>query len=381
MEYILRTIHVPTPGDHYSPATGSAIMTITYQLNRRHLQYGDASVVVLAPGTRRDYGEAEIVEAPLGPLPTPWQKAADAACGLLGGRRPFSERAYDGLDSSLDLGRGRLIVHNTAGPIRAIARRHPEAKICLYANNELFRTFSRREARRTIECCYRVICVSEFLADQLSRKLGGRPDQMRIVHNGADIEQFVPVDRSSHGAPLVLFVGRVVREKGAHLLIAAALAAQEQGRDFRLRIVGSSGFSSSESLTAYEEELRAAASPLGGKVEFVPFVDRAEIIKEYREASIFVVPSDWDDPCPLTLGEGMASGLPVIASRRGGMPEIGGDDAVLWFDSADMETLTSHLVGLIDDAERREALGRAARAQAESISWDTQYEHFRRAIL
>lgn len=375
----MRTIHVPTPGDHYSPATGSAIMTIIYQLNRRHRQSGDSSVVVLAPGTRRDYGAAEIAEAPLGPLPTRWQKAADAACGLLADRRPFSWAAYAGLES-LDLGSGPVIIHNTAGPIQAIARRHPEADICLYANNELFRTFSRREASRTVECCHRVICVSEFLADQLSKKLGGRPTQLRVVHNGADIEQFAPVDRSRHGPPLVLFVGRVVREKGPHLLISSALAAQQQGRTFRLRIVGSSGFSGSGPLSEYEKELRAAASPLGDSVEFVPFVDRAHIIEEYREASIFVVPSDWDDPCPLTLGEGMASGLPVIASRRGGIPEIGGD-AVLWFDPANLDSLTRHLVRLIDDAQEREDLGRAARAQAESISWDIQYQHFRRALL
>lgn len=375
----MRVIHVPTPGDHYSPSTGSAVMTIIYQLNRRHVESGDEAIVVLAPGTRRDYGSANVVETPLGALPSKWQKIVDAACGSIGWERPFSARTYAALGSSLDLEHSHVIIHNTAGPIRSIARRHPSAQICLYANNELFRTFTRREAKRTIDSCHRVICVSEFLADQLSEKLGGRPAQLRVVHNGVDTNRFQPGNRGEDREPVVLFVGRIVPEKGVHLLIQAAIAAHRKGRVFRLRIVGSSGFSRSDPLSSYEKELRAAADPLKDRVEFVPFLDRNRILEEYRDASIFVVPSEWDDPCPLTVGEGMASGLPTIASRRGGIPELGAD-AVLWFDPPDTGMLATHLIRLIDNPEERRKLGRSARIQSEKFSWEIQYQRFRQAI-
>lgn len=273
-----------------------------------------------------------------------------------------------------------MLIHNAAGPIRSIAARNPNAKICLYANNELFRTFTRREANRTVEACYRVICVSHFIVDQLSEKLASRPSHLRVVHNGVDTDHFRPsVHPDEVAEPVILFVGRVLPEKGAHLLIAAALEAQRQGRRFRLRIVGSSGFARSDPLSAYEREIRLAAEPLNEKVEFIPFLDRREILDQYRQASIFVVPSDWDDPCPLTVGEGMASGLPIVASRRGGIPEIGAE-AVLGFDPPDTEELAAHLVALIDAPEERRRLGCLARERAESLSWDHQYEVFRQAI-
>lgn len=375
----MRIVHVPTPGDHYSPSTGSALMTVVYELNRRHVERGDEAVVVVSPGTRQDYGVGQLIEAPLGSLPTRWQKVADAAFGAFTGRRPFSGRIYLGL-RSLDLAESRLVVHNTAGPIRSIAAQRPDAKICLYAHNQLFRSFTRREARRTVEACYRVICVSHFIADELSEKLGMQYPHVKVVHNGVDTDYFQPPPPPDDVVePVILFVGRVVPEKGVHLLIDAALEAQRRGRQFRLRIVGSHGFASTDPLSEYEAHLRMAAEPLNKSVEFVPFRDRGQIVDEYRQASIFVVPSDWDDPCPLTIGEGMASGLPIVASRRGGIPELGAN-AVLWFDPPDTEELAGHLVALIDSPEERLRLGALARKRAECLSWDLQYEEFRQAI-
>lgn len=375
----MRIIHVPTPGDHYSPSTGSALMTIIYELNRRHVSRGEEAVVVVAPDTRHDYGVGEVSEVALGPLPNTWQKCVDAACGAVVGHRPFSARTYARL-GSLDIAHAPLVIHNTAGPIRSISRRYPKARICLYANNELFRTFTRHEARATVQRCYRVICVSHFIADQLSGKLGAPPPQLEVVHNGVDIDSFRPFSRAEEAAvPIILFVGRVVREKGVHLLVRAAVEAKRQGRAFRLRIVGSSGFSSDDALSEYEKELRAAAAPLTGMVEFIPFVDRRQIIDHYAAASIFVVPSDWDDPCPLTMGEGMASGIATIAARRGGIPELGGK-AVLWFDPPETDTLAAHLMDLIDQPAERLRWGRLARKQAETFSWDRQYARFRKAL-
>ena len=49
------------------------------------------------------------------------------------------------------------------------------------------------------------------------------------------------------------------------------------------------------------------------------------ILDEYQKASIFCVPTDYDDACPLAMLEGLACGLPTVASQRGGIPEEGGD--------------------------------------------------------
>ncbi len=87
-------IHIPTPGDHYSPATGSAIMTIIYELARVHASRGGRTMIVVSRGTRHDYPVGECVEvAPTAP-PAKWKKAVDVAAGRLGLIRPFGASAY-----------------------------------------------------------------------------------------------------------------------------------------------------------------------------------------------------------------------------------------------------------------------------------------------
>src|SRR4051794_10115216 len=110
-------MHVPTPGDHYSPATGSAVMTIIHELARNHLPSGETRIIV-GHNTRHDYPTGTCVEVTYpSPLP-PRHKLADALAGKIGLSRPFVGRLYrpacgavpDGFD-------GPLFVHNAPGAL------------------------------------------------------------------------------------------------------------------------------------------------------------------------------------------------------------------------------------------------------------------------
>jgi glycosyltransferase involved in cell wall biosynthesis len=170
----------------------------------------------------------------------------------------------------------------------------------------------------------------------------------------------------------------VIPEKGAHLLIEAALRLYKSRR-FKLRIVGSSGFCATDPLSGYEIELRKLAAPLGSAVEFAAFVDRHAVLREYQAASIFCVPSNWDEPVSLTVSEAMACGVATIAARRGGIPEAGGD-AVLYFSPPDVNELSKRLAYLIDDESARGQWGAKGRSRALSISWEQQYRKYCSAI-
>jgi glycosyltransferase involved in cell wall biosynthesis len=143
--------------------------------------------------------------------------------------------------------------------------------------------------------------------------------------------------------------------------------------------VGSSGFSAADPLTPYELELRRLAGPLGAAVQFVPFVDRKGVLEEYQRATLFCAPSNWDDPCPLIVPEAMACGLATVASRRGGIPELGAE-AVLYFDPPDVQGLAQQLGRLLDDQEYRDRLAGRARRRAAELSWQTQYRVLQEAI-
>lgn len=374
-------VHVPTPGDHYSPSTGSALMTIIYELARKHAGHGGHTRVIVGRGTRHDYPIGECVEVGFRPLPGRREKAVDAALGRLGASRHIAARLYRPAVSAIESSfRGPVFLHNNPAPLPLFAAQRPNAQVCLYVNNVLFRTYGRREIRRTVAAADRIVCVSNFIADDLSSRIGYASPKIRIVHNGVDTERFQPRDGGlPPDVPVVLYVGRVVPEKGVDLLLRAAARVAGRGRRFIVRIVGSSGFSPSDPLSAYEQELRRIAEPLGEAAEFRPFVDRRRVLDEYHAASIFCVPSNWDDPCPLTLGEGLACGLPTVASRRGGIPDVAGDAALLC-DPTDVDGFADRLAHLIDDEHARRDLGLRARERAEQFSWDRQYLELRAAL-
>ncbi len=128
-------------------------------------------------------------------------------------------------------------------------------------------------------------------------------------------------------------------------------------------IVGSHDLHDVGYLSPYEERLRAIATPARSSVRFEPFCTRDRLPAMLQSADIFVLPSVWDEPAGLALLEGMATGLASIASRRGGIPELGGD-SVLYMDPENVQEFTETLEGvLLDDVERSQR-GRRARARA-----------------
>ncbi len=375
-------VHVPTPGDHYSAATGSAVMTVIYEMSRCHAAAGGRSGIMVGRQTRHDYPVGEHLEFDARPLPDRRQKIVDAAMGRIGLPRPFSRRLYrptlQTLTADFD---GVILLHNAPAAVGLFAKRFRRAKICLWPHNDLFGTYSRREVRRTVEACHLVICVSQFIADGITRQMGSGSSSLRrklcVVNNGVDTVRFRPRPGAAPGGePVVLFVGRVTPQKAPDLLIRAAAKLLSPTRKFKVRIVGNSGFSAADPLTPYEQEIRKLAAPLGAAVEFQSFVDRAGVTRELDAASIYCVPSNWDDPCPLTVPEGLASGLPCIVSRRGGIPEEAAD-AALYFTPPNIDSLAEKLALLLDDPTAARQWGQRARARALEITWENQYRILR----
>lgn len=374
-------IHIPYPGDHYSPATGSAIMTIIHQMAKARASRGGETRVIVGRGTRHDYEAGGCVEVEADPTyPSRRERLIDAALGRVGLPRVYTPGRYRPACAAIDPDfAGHVIVHNTMAPAVLIAEQRPRAKVSLWANNQLLRSYGRREARRAVRALHRVICCSEFIAGDVRAK-AGPDDRIRVVHNGVDVEQFHPAEaRAPRATPVIVFLGRMQPEKGPHLLLEAGERLKARGTPFRLRIVGSSSFSATDPLNEYERGLRRMSQALGDAVEFVPFVERRRVADVYRDADIFCAPAIWNDPCPLTIPEGMASGIPVVTTRRGGIPEVGGD-AVRYFAPPDSAELARVLEELLSDPAARAAWGARARRRAETFAWERQYDQLLHAL-
>lgn len=369
---IRRHIHVLTPGDHFSPRTGSAIPTVVHGLAGATPPSLPRASVVVAEGTYPDrYPSADVIEY----APVPGHRLdryADAAMSRVGLGRPSARRSFAAtVEDQASWAPSVVFAHNAPALVPLVAPRHEPV---LYAHNDLLRTYGPAEAYRTLRQARAVVCVSRFLAERMRPRLDARvAGKLRVVRPGVDTDFFRPRDpglgtERRSGEPVrVVFVGRMLPEKGAHVVLAA-LAALDRD-DIQAVFVGSHGFDPTAPPTRYESEIRARAAALRRPAEALPFQPRAQIAELLGGADVAVVPSMWPEPAGLTVLEGMASGAAVIASRVGGIPELAGDAATL-VPPDDADALAQVLEGWATD---RAALSRAryaCRAHAEAHGWD-----------
>jgi glycosyltransferase involved in cell wall biosynthesis len=152
------------------------------------------------------------------------------------------------------------------------------------------------------------------------------------------------------------YVGRLVAEKGIDTLIAAVW---QLAGDWRLRIVG--GGPARETLAAQEEQLGIAE-----RVTFDGQIPSTHTPSMYHQLDALVLPSEtranWKEQFGRTLVEAMASGVPVIGSDSGAIPDVIGN-AGLIFREGNIEELTAALTRLRDDAALVQRLCVAGRAR------------------
>jgi glycosyltransferase involved in cell wall biosynthesis len=174
-----------------------------------------------------------------------------------------------------------------------------------------------------------------------------------------------------------MFIGRVVRQKGVDTLLHAAAAFGES--EIEVVVIGSSGFDAAAPLTEYERELRVIAAQVPPRVVFRSFVDRGELPSILKAADVLCVPSRWVEASGLTVGEGLAAGVPVVASRLGGIPEALGPGGILVAPDDPM-ALAAALRRLHDDPQLGAALSLAGREWAEAHDWTWAWGRLREVL-
>jgi glycosyltransferase involved in cell wall biosynthesis len=242
-----------------------------------------------------------------------------------------------------------------------------QADLLRYSRDRLSYRINARIARRISllgeRLCYRpgrvrrLACVSAGLADELGEAFPRLRDRITVVPNGVDPDRFQPVDRSRNGAdPLTAaFVGGEWDGKGLAIVIRALGRAPR----WRLHVAGSGDRRRFAAL--------AADAGVSDRVHFLGRRDDPEAV--YAEADAFVLPSVYETFSLVTY-EAAASGLPMLATRVSGVEDILSDGVNGWFISRDAEDLAGRLSSLAEDAELRDAMGKAARAAALRHTWD-----------
>ena len=212
-----------------------------------------------------------------------------------------------------------------------------------------------RQQPRLYQYVDQFVTVSESTAGHL-RDLGVPASLTATLPNFMPNDAFVSTSSAGTGE-FALAAGRLTEEKGFDTAITAARAA-----DVPLVIAGAG---------PDEERLRALAD--GADVRFTGWL-AAEALAELRARAVVVLaPSRWEEPCPYSVLEALAAGVPVLASDRGGLPELVGDDAVL--PATDPAAWADPLRALWNDPGMRSVRGSAALARArERFGEDRFYE-------
>lgn len=112
----------------------------------------------------------------------------------------------------------------------------------------------------------------------------------------------------------------------------------------------------------------AASDPQGEFVQWLPFLSHSELVELYKRVDLIVFASSCEN-MPITLIEGMASGLPIACSSRGPMPEVLQDGGE-YFDPEDPESIADAISTLIENPERRKKSREAAQSYAKAFTWE-----------
>ena len=224
-----------------------------------------------------------------------------------------------------------------------------------------------------------VIASSSAEATVLIDDVGAPPDRTWIIPPGVDLALFSPRPAALNSAtraalglepdrPLVVIAGRVQPLKG-HELAVRALAELHALRGWApLLVVAGEVTPGSEGFAA---ELRALAGQLGvaPDVRFVGALQRDALANLLSAAALTVVPS-YSETFGLVALESAASGTPVLAYRAGGLSEsVAEGTSGLLLGTRDPRYWATEMALLIEDDERRAALGLTARGHAERFTW------------
>ena len=226
--------------------------------------------------------------------------------------------------------------------------------------------------------CEAIIAVSEKVRKDLVSEYFLPPEKIKVIYNGVKAEKFANqqlidsknrrLDRTINNRKTILYLGRLAKEKGLDVLLQAF---QETIQPFshltiQLLIVGSGP--AFDPLNNRTEELGLTSA-----VKFIGKVPYENVPKYYQEADVFVYPSEAVEGLPMSVIEAMAAGLPVVASRIGGIPEavIDGETGLL-VKSGNVDELSTALSKLLMDDELRKKMGQRAREVAkEKFSQET----------
>jgi colanic acid/amylovoran biosynthesis glycosyltransferase len=172
---------------------------------------------------------------------------------------------------------------------------------------------------KLVDAARAIVTETDYVADFLRERFSHRANRVHRIYNGLDFAEFGRADFSST-PPLIIAVGRLIPKKGFSDLIRACALLAERGKPFRCEIIG-------EGLLENELHGQIDELCLQNNVVLTGAKPQTQLRRRLAAANVFVLPSVIDpdggmDNLPTVIMEAMATGLPVVSTNIGGIPEM-----------------------------------------------------------
>lgn len=219
-----------------------------------------------------------------------------------------------------------ILLENRPGYAYKLSRRGT-SNLVLHLHNDLLNSATPRH-QEVFKSLSRILTVSDYIKSRVATI--AQSDKVMTIHNGICLDSFTPkavpaVTRQDLGFSdtdfVLVYNGRLNKEKGISELIDAMLLLQDIP-NIKLMIIGSTFFGNAVNEDDFVRSLKAKAQAIRERLVFTGFVPYHQVPDYLHTADLAVLPSIWEEPFGLTVAEAQAAGLPIITTRRGGIPEV-----------------------------------------------------------
>ncbi len=226
----------------------------------------------------------------------------------------------------------------------------------------------RQSLKSSAQRADRIITVSGFTADQVTRKLCLDPKRMRVIHNGVDAAKPVPHSLLTAACPYLLYVGGHEPRKNLEAVFGALNRYWSKvDSSMELHLTGSADQLSPAARDAYQRLQH------DGRIQFLGSPNDDQLAREYAGAAALIMLSRAEG-FGLPVVEAMACGCPVIAARMGALPEIVSDAGIL-VDPDNADAVCDSILQVARPPHRRILISRGLERAAQ-FSWQQTAEAY-----
>lgn len=280
-----------------------------------------------------------------------------------------------------------LVLNNRPGYAETLTGKI-DAKIVYNLYNDKLNNTTRSH-QKIYDAASLIISTSNYITNRV-KTINDIANKCITIYSGIDLKNFTQNCSSSFSRDdiglrptdfVLIFSGRLTAEKGIYELVSA-IKVLKQYPDIKLMIIGSSFYGNTNKEDSFIHNLKEMSMDIKNQIIFTGFIPYEQMPNFLRISDVAVIPSNWDDPFPTTVLEAQAMGLPIISTRRGGIPEeVTEENAILLeTDEHFVDNLATAILDLYQHPEKQVTMSKASLERSQLFEKETYAKNFFSAL-